>query len=235
MNADVPNDITDLQAVDYALSRVIADCYAACAISGPKAFQRFLRRPNTEKIYYVKNDDVQSAMRKVAHLEDDKGRGGGDLPAVLYYREQGLAADPNQHTQVAEVARFIDEKTLMGMDAAMRITAIPLTLTYSLVFLAWDRASIERMIIAWWAFAAPLGRKHTRFLVPYTLDGESFEVGASLNSPREVLTSSEQVGEGDLHLWGSRTMVEVNTQAVYGAKLDMPDHIQIVGDWRLIP
>ena len=38
-----------------------------------------------------------------------------------------------------------------------------------------------------------------------------------------------------MHLWGSRTMVEVNTQAVYEAKVDIPDNIQIVGDWMLIP
>lgn len=229
------NDITDLQAVDFALSKVISDCFMACDSAGPKAFQRFLQRPNREKIFYVKNDDVQTAMRKVAHLEDDNGRSGGDLPAILYYREQGIAADMNQHIQVANVSRFINEKTIMGMDATMRITTIPLTLTYSILFLAWDRATIERMILAWWAYAAPLGRKHSRFTVPYMLDGESFEVGASLNSPREILTSSEQIGDGDLHLWGSRTMVEVNTQAVYGAKVDMPDHLRIVGDWRLIP
>ena len=180
------------------------------------------------------NTASQTAMRKVAHLEDDNGKRGGDLPAILYYREQGIAADQNQHIQVAGVTRFIGEETILDMDAAMLITTIPLTLTYSIVFLAWDRATIERMALAWWAYVAPLGRKHSRFSVPYTLDGESFEVGASLNSPREILTSSEQIGEGDMHLWGSRTMVEVNTQAVYGAKVEIPDHIQIVGDWRLI-
>lgn len=229
------NDITDLQAVDYALSKVISDCFMACASSGSKAFQRFLQRPNKEKIFYVKNDDIQIAMRKVAHLEDDNGKRGGDLPAILYYREQGITADQNQYIQVAGVPRFIGEETIMDIDTAMNITTIPLTLTYSIVFLAWDRATIERMALAWWAYAAPLGRKHSRFTVPYTLDGESFEVGASLNSPREILTSSEQIGEGDMHLWGSRTMVEVNTQAVYGAKVEIPDHIQIAGDWRLIP
>lgn len=76
---------TDLQAVDFALSKVIAGCFRACALSGPKAFQRFLRRPNSEKIYCVKNDDVQTAMRKVAHLEDENRRGGGDLPVSRYF------------------------------------------------------------------------------------------------------------------------------------------------------
>ena len=101
MQANILNDITDLQAVDFALSKVISDCFMACTSSGPKAFQRFLQRPNREKIYYVKNDDIQAAMRKVAHLEDDNGKRGADLPVILYYREQGITADQNQHIQVA--------------------------------------------------------------------------------------------------------------------------------------
>lgn len=226
------NDLTDLQAVDYSLSKVIADCYAVCAASGPKAFRRFLARPNPEKIFYVKNDDIQEAMRKVARRVDDEGQAGGDLPAILYYREMGLNGDSNQYATVCEATRFIDEENSGGVDATMRITAIPVTLNYSLVFLTWDRATLDRMIIAWQAYISPLGRKHSRFLVPYILDGESFEVGATINSPREVMSSFEQIGEG-VRLWGARTALEVNTQVVYGAKLDSPDYINLIGSWKL--
>lgn len=228
------NSVTDLQAADFALGGVFARCFAACSPNGaPKAFQRFLSRPDKEKIYYVKNDDVQAALRKIAALENDNGRQTPDLPLILYYREQGFAADSNQHIQIAEAAGFVSENAGTGQNAAMRITAIPLTLTYSMLFLAWDRASIERMALAWWAYIAPLARKHSRFMIPYTLDGESFEVGASVNAPREILTSSESVSDnGDMRLWGSRTMVEVNTQAVYGAKTELLDYFKAVGEWE---
>ena len=217
---DGRNSITDLQAVDFALGGVFARCYASCAQDGPKAFRRFLARPDNEKIFFVKNDDVQAALRKLAAREDDGGKQGFDLPVILYYREQGFSADTNQHIQVANVVRHVEDG-LMEKDAFMRITTVPLTLTYSVLFLAWDRASIERMALAWWAHVAPLERKHSRFTVPYTLDGESFEMGASINAPREILTSSESMnGNEDMRLWGSRTMVEVNTQAVYGGKAE---------------
>lgn len=232
---EILNSITDLQAVDFALGKVISDCFRAVAGEGPRAFRRFIARPDNEKIYYAKNDDVQRALRKLAHWEDEPARKGGDLPAIVYYREQGIAADPNQHIQVAEASRFTAEETLMNIDETMRLTTIPLTLTYSLLFLAWDRATLDRMAIAWWAFVAPLRRKHSRFTVPYTLDGEDFEVGASLNAPREILTSSEQIGDDEnMRLWGARTMAEVNTQAVYGAKVRIHDYLRIIGDWRLI-
>lgn len=230
------NSITDLQAVDFALGSLFSRCYAACSPdNAPKAFQRFLARPDKEKIFYVKNDDVQNAMRKLARLEDDHEKQGPDLPVIFYYREHGFAADTNQHIQVAEVTRFVGETSIMNKDAAMRITTIPLTLTYSMLFLAWDRASIERMALAWWAHTAPLTRKHSRFTVSYTLDGERFEVGASINAPREILTSSESMnGNEDMRLWGSRTMVEVNTQAIYGAKCEMNDYISVVSEWKVL-
>lgn len=230
------NDLTDLQAVDFALGKLIGDCYNALAPdSGPAAFQRFLARPVGEKVYYAKNDDVQCALRKLVGLENEPERKNPDLPAIIYYREQGITADQNNHLQVRDTTRFTHEDRQWCRDPAMQITMIPLTLTYSMVFAAWDRASIERMALAWWGYIAPLGRKHSRFTVPYLLNGELVEVGASILAPQEVLTSSEQIGDNsEMRIWGSRTMVEVNTQAIYGAKVEIPDYFHLVGDWRLI-
>lgn len=228
--------VTPMEAVDFALSDLLAKCFRALSPeSGPKAVRRFLARPDTEKMYIVKNDDVQAALRRLFGHEDEPGgkRRAPDLPVVMFYREQGVAADPNQHIQVADVTRFVGEETRMAPDAAMRLTTVPLTLTYSLLFLAWDRPSIDHLVLAWWAYIAPLGRKHSRFLVPYTLDGEQFEVGASLSAPREVLTAYEEVGQDGLRLWGSRTMCEVNTQAVVGGKVEVPDFFRLIGQWRV--
>lgn len=233
------NHITCLQAVDFAFGGLIARCFRSLAPeSGPNAIRRFLARPDKEKIYLVKNDDVQAALRRLAQHADKPGTGSRqgvpDLPLVMYYREQGIAADPNQHVQVAEVTRFIKEESLFARDAAMRLTTIPLALTYSLLFLAWDRPSIEHMALAWWAHIAPPGRRHSRFPVPYMLDGEHFEVGASLSAPREILTSHEDAGGSGTRLWGSRTMVEVDTQAVVGARVSVPDYFRLIGQWRLM-
>lgn len=229
------NHITSLQAVDFAFGGLLARCFRSLAPeSAPKAIGRFLARPDKEKIYLVKNDDVQAALRRLAqHADDSKGRQGvPDLPLVMYYREQGIVADPNQHVQVAEVTRFVEEETIFARDAAMRLTTIPLALTYSLLFLAWDRPSIEHLALAWWAYVAPLGRRHSRFPVPYMLDGERFEVRASLSAPREILTSNEDMGQDRERLWGSRTMAEVATQAVVGGRVEVPDYFHLIGQWR---
>lgn len=229
--------ITALQAVDYAFGNVLSACFNALdKTAGPKALQRFLAKPDKERLFIVKNDDVQRALRKVTARANEPGKGGPDLPVVLYYREQGLTADMNQHIQVAEVTRFTNETTINGPDKALQVTTIPLTLTYSILFLAWDRATIEHMALAWWAHIAPLGRKNSRFTVPYSMHGETFEVGATVNSPREILTSFEQLDEeNSVHLWGSRTMAEINTQAVYGANVTYPDMLRIIGHFEFLP
>lgn len=226
---------TDLQSVDFCLGAAIGDCYRQInPDAGPAAYRRFVKRPVAEKIYYARNDDVQAALRKLFRHTDEAG--AIDLPAIIYYRQQGLSADMNNKIQIVDAARFVREEQAGGLDDAMRITMIPVTLTYSLLFLAWDRASLDAMIIAWWAHIAPLKRRHSRFLAPYVIDGERFEVGATINSPREVLTSSEEASDQpDKRLWGARTMCEVSTQAVYGAKVRIPDTFHLVGHFEAMP
>lgn len=120
----------------------------------------------------------------------------------------------------------------------MGCVSCPQTITkhpYSLLFLAWDRPTIDRMAIAWWGYILPLRRKRSRFLVKYLWNGDEVDVPCSISAPREILTSSEAVAEGsDMRLWGSRTMCEINTQALYGAKIYPHDYIQLVTDWRLM-
>ena len=100
--------LTHLQAVDNALAGLFAGCFDAMnPNSGPESFQRFLKRPNSERIFHAKNDDVQSTLHKLAQWQDEPERTKPDLPVLVFYREQGISGDMEQHTQVAEVTRFI--------------------------------------------------------------------------------------------------------------------------------
>lgn len=221
--------ITGLDAVDLALGGVIANAYKGLASDGSKAFQRFLKRADKDKILRSKNDDIQATLRRIARNEMEPDKKALDLPLVIYYRDMSLTADQAQQVQVIEAKRYVRTTEEENQMEVMRVTAIPVTLTYSMLFLAWDRATIEKMSLAWWGYIAPRHRKHSRFEVRYMLDGELVEVPANLNSPREVLTSSEPIDESTGRLWGSRTMIEVNTQALYAAKEAMPETLQVDG------
>ena len=223
--------MTDLDAVDLALGGVIAKAYQGLAMDGTKAFQRFLERPDMKKILKSRNDDIQATLQRIARNQMEPDKKELDLPLIIYYRDMGLTGDQAQFPQVIEARRYA--RDLPGETneiEVMRVTAFPVTLTYSMLFLAWDRATMERMALAWWGYIAPHHRKHSRFLVRYMLDGELTEVPANLSSPREVLTSSEQIDEAaNGRLWGSRTMIEVNTQALYAVKERAPASYTVQG------
>lgn len=233
-------DISDLQAVDYRLGKVLIDAYKDLALTGPVEYQRFIKRVQTDPktaIGIAKNDDIQAVLKKIARHDDEPEVGGPDLPLIVYYREQGLSADMNQHPQVIGVTRFDDQDTIYDKDKAMTVTYIPVTLTYSILFLAWDRATIDRMALAWWAYILPLERKHSGFDVQYNFNGDIVDVHCSMNTPRDILTSSEDMGgteDNPLRLWGSRTMCEINTQAIYGAKVKLQDYFRIIFDWDVM-
>ena len=184
-------DISDLEAVDFRLGKLLVDCFSDLAPTGPAEWQRFIAREPKSKIFLAKNSDVQAVLRKLTQHEDEPERGGPDLPVVVYYREQGIAPDSNQHPQVIRAVRFDDQETIWDYDKAMRTTTIPITLTYSLLFLAWDRPTIDRMALAWWGHVIPLCRRHSGFSVQYKWNEDIVDVPCSINAPREILTSSE--------------------------------------------
>ena len=227
-------DISDLQAVDFSLGKILINTFRDLALTGPKEFQRFVQRIHDDPktgIFLAKNDDVQNVLTRIAQYTDDPDKKGPDLPAIVYYRDQGLAPDMNQHPQVIGVTRFDDQNTIFGQDKAMRLTTIPITLSYSILFLAWDRATIDRMALAWWGYILPLRRRHSAFFVTYDFNDELVDVPCMINAPRDILTSSEAVAEGDMRLWGSRTICEISTQALYGAKMVLDDYFRVAIAW----
>ena len=228
--------ITDLDAVDLALGGVIASAYHNLAPDSTKAFRRFLERPDKEKILKSRNDDIQATLERVARQQMEPDKKSLDLPLVIYYRDMSVTGDQAQFPQVLEVKRYVrDVETEENTIEVMRLSTFPITLTYSMVFLAWDRVTTERMILAWWGYLSPRFRKHSRFLVWYRIDGELVDVQANISSPREVATSFDPIPEENGRLWGSRTMIEVNTQALYAAKETAPESASFTGSAVLIP
>lgn len=227
--------LTDLDAVDLTLGGVIALCYKNLAPAGSQAFKRFLKRKDEDKILKSKNDDIQTVLARIARQKMEPEHKALDLPLIIYYRDMGITGDDQSKTQIIEAKRYVrmveEEENRMEV---MRMTCMPVTLTYSILFLAWDRATLERLALAWWGYMAPRGRRHSRFHVRYLLDGEEVGVPCSITSPRETLTSNEVI-EGVGRLWGSRTMCEINTQALYVAKEVMPASLTIVRTVDVLP
>ena len=94
---------------------------------------------------------------------------------------------------------------------------MPVEISYSIAFCAWDKPTLDSLTIAWWAYIGQFGRRHSRFTVRYPLeDGKpDMEVKAFLTATRDIATDSASTDQGDGRLWAARTLAMVKTQVLY--------------------
>ena len=223
-----PNAISDLQAVDFAVGGVIVGAYDGLRDDKPEAFRRFLERPAKEKIFRAENEDPPSLIRRIAQHNPGKKR-VPDLPVVAYYRSPGIVGNQNEKPVALDVERHIDDTP-----RAMRLSSIPVTLSYSLLWCAWDKPTLDKIALAWFAYVAHRGRKYSRFHVPYRLGSEPIEIPAPISVPREIQADNASGEQAEGRLWAARALVEVNTQVLYGREVQPVDEITALGQVRLI-
>ena len=216
--------VSDLESVDISFGVVIGSAFEGLGSGGTEAYQRFLQRPTKNKIFRVGNSVPQDVMRRIANKgnSDEKGKDTLDLPVVAYYRELGIVGDMNQTPVALRVLCMGDKKEEKDI-SYLRLSSIPLTLTYSILFIAWDRPTLDKLMLAWFCFLVPQNRSTTRFFTPYKIDNEIIQVPSSISAPRQILASAESIESSESRLWAGKCMVEVNTQAIYGKSFIMPD------------
>lgn len=227
-----PNAISDLQAVDFAMGGVIVGAYDGLDDSKPEAFRRFLQRAPKDKIFRAENEDPLSLLRRIAQQKGGESRDQKkvlpDLPVVAYYRAPGIMGSMEKPV-VLSVDRYADD-----MQQGLNISTIPVTLSYALLWCAWDKPTLDKLTLAWFCHVAQRGRRHSRFVVPYMLGDEAVEIPASLSAPREIQADNASADQGQGRLWAARTLVEVNTQVLCGRKVKIVDEITAFGMSRLL-
>ena len=61
----------------------------------------------------------------------------------------------------------------MGNNLKIKLTAVPVEISYSIAFCAWDKPTLDNLTIAWWAYIGQFGRRHSRFTVGIPWETES--------------------------------------------------------------
>lgn len=217
------NHLTPLQSVDFAVGGVLLRAYDGLERIGPRGFQRFLERPAKGKIFRGDNEDLPSTFTRVAQKIGEEDQGADLLPLVIYCRPPGLVSSDERPPALAQIL-YNDART-----QAMQLSVVPLTLTYDIAFLAWDKLSQEHLALAWHCFIAQPGRKNSRFVVPYRIGGEDVEVHASIVATRDILTENASLPGSEGRLWAARTRIEVKTQVLYGREVEVRDERYTVG------
>ena len=222
--------ITELEAVDIALSAVIAGAYDGLADSGPEAYRRFLKRPVKEKFFRGNYSDPADLLRKVASAMKGRGADSGkpgkgepDLPLIAYNRVPGLMGADD---------RSIIRKVLWNDDytKAYDLTIINLSLSYKVTFLAWDTPTLDKISVGWFAHISRKARVNRRFIVPVRIGDDILQVPANINDPRSIMTSDVSINFHDGgRIYGAETDVTVNTSVVTGMNVTPMTEVEIVG------
>lgn len=220
------DEITELQAVDISLGGVFAAAYDGLGATGPENYKRFCSRPIAEKIFRTQVDTPDELVRKIAASKKGQGRTSipptpgdhlPDLPVIAYYRRPGMT-NGDEYARIVEKVMY--EETLTKQ---FRITICPVALDYTMIMASWDKPTLDKLQIGWYAHMVKSHRRGTRFVVPYILDGSPFELAAWLTSPKSLLFSdaSLPMAEGRLH--AVSTGLTVVSYVLVGQSVSIPE------------
>lgn len=216
--------ISELGAVDVALGVLIASAFDGLGDSGPEDYRHFLSRPMKEKVFRTQHDSALALVKKVAASK--KGGAGSpgvpDLPLVAYYRKPGLT-NGDEYANILGKVMWNDQLT-----QAYRASVLPVALDYSMTMCSWDKLTLDKMQLAWYARVS----RTPRFVVPFKIDEDLFEQPARVTAARSVLFTDASEDTGESRLWAVNTGFTVVACVMSGAPVTVPDSLEIWGICR---
>ncbi len=212
-------EFSELQAIDFALGAHIAKAYRYLSRSaGPDAWKKFLHRPVNRQIFRSEIESPKDLLKAIwSSRKAEKSIAGGvlsnvpELPAVAYYRSPGMSHDDKGGVHHANKAWNND------LTKAFNLSIFPVVLDYKLMFLAWDKASLDKLQLAWYAFSSNVRAGNNVFPIKYRIAGELFDnVRAIIVDPKRMLFTNSSAGQAGGRLWAAETGLQLSTQVIYG-------------------
>lgn len=212
--------VTELKIIDIALSSVIKNMFESLAVAGTEAFQRFLKREVKSWLYRIEEDSPSKVLRAIR----GETKSIPDLPIVSYYRSIGLSNGDR-------IARF-PFRTGYNKELTRAINAklLPVSLEYSVMFISWDKSTLDEMQAAWYAFmSCPESR---RFIAPVKFVGDDslFHIPATILDPKSIMFSNRSEESSERRLYAVQHPITVETHMLYGSGIEAPDRITIEGE-----
>lgn len=228
----MPDDITELQALDFSLGAVIAEAFSDLASNGPANYKSFIERPVKEKIFRVEHEDAGGLVRKIANaakgqnysVEPEPLKTKPVLPVIAYYRKPGF-------TNGDEYATVLD-KTMFDSSllTAIKASVLPIAIDYSMTIATWDKPSLDKLQLAWYKFLVKNNRKNVRFKVPVQIAGEIFETPAIITNANSVIFSDTSPMKQEVgRIYSVSTDFTIVSFAMTGEGISVPDSINIHG------
>ncbi|EKF9218975.1 hypothetical protein O1B63_002310 [Vibrio cholerae] len=213
------NDITDFYPVDVAFGAHIVDALAGLdPESCPHHVKSFLQRDSNKQVFRGDYDSPKAFLQAIRQFQAQAGSDGvrkfnaAALPLINYYRPLGFTSAN------AEYAKFVESVT--GWDDALlkksNLSISYLELTYRIVFMANDKASVERLLLAWHMYIARRRAGGHRFNAKYMLFGEEFELPLTIEDSQTVSANNLSHAYADGRLYAVDLEHKVNAPVLYG-------------------
>lgn len=213
------NDVTDFYPVDMAFGGHIIDALAELdQESCPHHVQAFLQRDTKQQVFRGDYDSPKAFIQAIRQFQKQMGADGerkfnaARLPLINYYRPIGF------QSASAEYAQFVESVT--GWDDALlsktNISISYLALTYRVVFMATDKASLERLVLAWHMYIARRRAGGHRFNVSYSLFGDEIELPLTIEDSQSIQASNLSHNYSDGRLYAVDVEHTVNAPILYG-------------------
>lgn len=214
------NELSELQAVDFAVGSFIAEAFTGLSLTtGPKEWREFLGRTKSAQVYRhdaaTPGDFVKAlqASRKAETGPTTQKSNAPKLPAVYYFRKPGFAnVNDRSKNRTAKYAMNDD------MTQAYSLKVLYLDLDYTIVFTAWDKPTLDKLCMAWYAYIT--GNDKT--VAIYQIGEDLFEAPVFFadNCNLTISDSSEPVENG--RLFAATAPYNIQTQVIFGAEVPMP-------------
>ena len=214
------NELSELQAVDFAVGDFIAKAFDGLSLTtGPKEWREFLGRATSAQVY---RHDAASpgeflkalqASRKTETGPANKRLNAPTLPAVYYFRKPGF-------TNVNDRSKQIRGRYAWSEDLARvyNIRLLQLDLDYTIVFVAWDKPTLDKMIMAWYAYIVVNDHATAKFQIGSDVMDVPVIVADHCNLT--VSDSSEPAENG--RLFAATAPYNMHTLILFGAEVTPP-------------
>jgi len=227
------NEFSELQAVDFGLGAFIAAALSGLnAQAGPKGFREFLGRPTNRQIFRHDAGTPAEFLKAYRGAKAAEKTTAGakanlvELPLIYYFRKPGLTNGTDK--EMTRRGRFMFSEGEEGLENIYKFMVLPLVLDYRLFFLAWDKPTLDKIQLAWYAYTS----RHDKFTCRYQV-GESdlFEITAYLLDHKSLLCADESVppGQDMSRVYAVSTGMQIATDVIFGAGVEIPEEFEIQG------
>jgi hypothetical protein len=168
-------------------------------------------------------DALKAAMKSGAGKGVDptgKATTSASLPLVTYSRKPGFtnSSDPKTVQQASAWNEALTQ--------AIKVSVLPLQTDYRLLLLAWDKTTIDKMGLAWYAYIA----HNSFFETAFDVGGEILKVNARINDHKSVTLSDSSIPAAEGRIFALETALTVNVTVLFGEAVSVPESVTVQFD-----